>query len=153
MLPHMNGMEICRILRRESDVPIIMLTAKGAKENRIQGLDDGADDYMVKPFDPDELIVRIKAVLRRSRGQVQKIVTCGDLTIDVDSGEVHLEGRLIKLSAAQFAILSAFMHHPNTILTRTQLIEQAFNNNFEAYDRAIDTHIRRLRKLIHQDNF
>jgi len=153
MLPFLDGMDLCRILRRESEVPIIMLTAKGAKEDRINGLDGGADDYIVKPFDPDELVVRVKAVLRRYKGQVQSVLTCGKITLDENTRDVLIDGETVKLSQAQFAILSAFMHHPNILLTRSQLIEQAFNNEFESFDRAIDTHIRRLRKLINRDNF
>ncbi|MDA3811951.1 MAG: response regulator transcription factor [Spirochaetaceae bacterium] len=153
MLPRLNGMELCRILRRESDVPIIMLTARGAKEDRIDGFDEGADDYIVKPFDPDELVVRVKAVLRRSKGEIQNILTCGMLSLDESARQVSLNGKNIKLSKAQFDILITFMRHPNILLTRNQLIEQAFNNDFDAFDRAIDTHIRRLRKLIHIADF
>ncbi len=153
MLPRLNGMELCRILRMETDVPIIMLTSKGAKEDRISGLEGGADDYIVKPFDPDELVVRVKAVLRRSGGSVQNILTCGILSLNRDTSRVFLNDKEINLSHAQCAILSVFLHHPNIILTRNQLIEQAFDNNFEAYERAIDTHIRRLRKVINQEDF
>ena len=153
MLPRLNGMELCRILRRETEVPIIMLTAKGAKEDRINGLNEGADDYILKPFDPDELVVRIKAVLRRYKGSVQKILTCGILTLDEDTQQVSMNGELLKVSHAQFNILKAFMRHPNILLSRNQLIALAFNNEFEAFDRAIDSHIRRLRKLVHKDDF
>jgi DNA-binding response OmpR family regulator len=153
MLPRLGGMDLCRILRRESDVPIIMLTANGAKKDRINGLDEGADDYIVKPFDPDELVVRVRAVLRRSKGEVRKILTCGIITLDESAGQVSIEGEDINLTRAQFDILGTFMRHPNILLTRSQLIEQAFNNDFEAYERAIDTHIRRLRKLIHKESF
>jgi DNA-binding response OmpR family regulator len=153
MLPRLNGMELCRILRKESDIPIIMTTAKGAKEDKINGLNSGADDYMVKPFDPDELIVRILAVLRRYQGLVRTTLSCGYLTVDESSGQVLVEGREIHVSHAQFSILSVFMHYPNVILSRKQLIEQAFHNDFESYERAIDTHIRRLRKLIDIENF
>jgi DNA-binding response OmpR family regulator len=153
MLPQLNGMEICRILRQDSDVPIIMLTAKGRKEDKINGLDCGADDYITKPFDPDELVVRVKTVLRRSKGHVQKILSCGILSLDETTQKVLLDGQTIKLSKAQFDILSVFMRYPNVVLTRNQLIEQAFDNNFESFDRAIDTHIRRLRKIIHIHNF
>lgn len=153
MLPRLNGTELCRILRKESDVPIIMTTAKGAKEDRINGLEMGADDYIVKPFDPDELVVRVKAVLRRYSGAVQKILKCGILSLNSATEQFFLNDDEIKISHAQFAILSVFIHHPNIILTRTQLIQQAFDNNFEAYERAIDTHIRRLRKLINREDF
>jgi DNA-binding response OmpR family regulator len=153
MLPGLNGMDLCRIFRQESDVPIIMLTSKGRKEDRINGLDEGADDYITKPFDADELVGRVKAVLRRYRGHVQKTLSCGILYLNESTQEVSLDGQAIKLSRAQFDILSVFMRNPNIVLTRNQLIEQAFNNNFEAFDRAIDTHIRRLRKLIHKNEF
>jgi len=153
MLPGLSGEEICRQLRNESDVPIIMLTAKGSKSDKIGGLDGGADDYIVKPFDPDELIVRIKSVLRRYKGHVRKIINCGQLRMDTDTMELSVDGETISLSKAQYAIMVVFMNHPNIVLTRYQLIEQAFDNDFESFDRAIDSHIRRLRKLIHRVNF
>ncbi len=153
MLPGLDGMEICRILRNESDIPIIMLTARGAKRDKIDGLDSGADDYIVKPFDPDELIVRIKSVLRRYKGHFKKIIKCGLLHLDTETHEITLEGELISLSKAQYTIMAVFMNHPNIILSRNQLIDQAFDNDFEAFDRAIDSHIRRLRKLIHHENY
>jgi DNA-binding response OmpR family regulator len=153
MLPGLAGMKVCRILRFESDVPIIMLTAKGEQSDRVNGLESGADDYIVKPFDPDELVARAKAVLRRYNGRVQKILTCDNLVLDETTRHVMLEDRRIDLSQAQFAILAAFMRHPNQVLTRAQLIALAFNNDFGGSDRAIDTHIRRLRKLIHRDDY
>jgi DNA-binding response OmpR family regulator len=152
MLPKLDGMELCRILRQESDVPIIMLMAKGKQPDRILGLESGADDYIVKPFDPDELVARAKAVLRRSHGRVQSTLSCGNLTLDVSTQQARLADQPIDLSQAQFAVLSALLRHPNQVLSRAQLIALAFNN-FESSDRAIDTHIRRLRKLIHQGEF
>ena len=151
MLPSLDGMEICHILRRESDVPIIMLTAKGSQPDRINGLESGADDYIVKPFDAEEVVVRAKAVLRRVRGKVQQTVTCGDITLNETTQCVTIDEQPINLSHAQFALLSTFMRHPNQVLTRDQLIALAFNNDFDGFDRAIDTHIRRLRKQIHVD--
>ena len=153
MLPGMDGREICRILRRESDVPIIMLTARGAKSDKLDGLDGGADDYIVKPFDPDELIVRIKSVLRRYKGHFKISLECGHLHLDNETHEITLEGEPISLSKAQYTIMAVFMNHPNMILSRNQLIAQAFDNDYEAFDRAIDSHIRRLRKLIHRVNY
>lgn len=153
MLPRLDGMELCHILRRESDVPIIMLTAKGKQPDRIKGLEGGADDYIVKPFDPEELVARAKAVLRRFSGNVQQILTCGNITLDKTTRYVMLDDQPINLSQAQFAILATFMRHPNQVLTRDQLIALAFNNDFDGFDRAIDTHICRLRKLIHKDDF
>ena len=153
MLPGLNGKEICRIVRNESDVPIIMLTALGAKSDRINGLTGGADDYIVKPYDPDELVVRVKTILRRSGGFPRKNIKCGLLHLNEDTQEICVEGKPVQLSKAQYSIMAVFLSHPNSILTRNQLIEQAFNNDFESYDRAIDSHIRRLRKLIHRENY
>lgn len=153
MLPGLNGKEICRIVRNESDVPIIMLTALGAKRDRINGLTGGADDYIVKPYDPDELVVRVKTILRRSGGFPTKNIECGLLHLDEDTQEICVDGKSVQLSKAQYSIMAVFMRHPNSILTRNQLIEQAFHNDFESYDRAIDSHIRRLRKLIHRENY
>jgi len=153
MLPGMDGMEVCQILRMESDVPIIMLTAKGGQPDRVHGLERGADDYIVKPFDPDELVARAKAVLRRYHGRVQSTLSCSNLSLDESTHKVRWADQPIDLSQAQFAVLSALMRHPNQVLSRAQLITLAFNDNFEGTDRAIDTHIRRLRKIIHQDDF
>jgi DNA-binding response OmpR family regulator len=129
-----------------------MLTAKGRQPDRIHGLESGADDYIVKPFDPEELVARAKAVLRRYIGRVRQTLTCGILTLDETTQQVMLDDQPINLSQAQFAILAAFMRHPNQVLTRDQLISLAFDD-FDAFDRAIDTHIRRLRKLIHLADF
>ena len=148
MLPKLDGMQVCRILRRESSVPIIMLTARETRADRIAGLDTGADDYVVKPFDPDEVIARAKAVLRRVDDKVQQILTCGRITIDQATREVTVGGRRIDLSHTLFALLAAFMRHPRQVLSREQLIGLVFDGDFDAYDRAIDNHILRLRKQI-----
>ena len=128
MLPRLDGMQVCRILRRESAVPIIMLTAREAHADRISGLDSGADDYIVKPFDPDEVVARAKAVLRRVDDQVQQVLKCGAITIDDTTRQVTVDGRPINLSRAQFALLSAFVRHPNQVLTREQLITLALGD-------------------------
>ena len=148
MLPKLDGMQVCRILRRESSVPIIMLTARETRADRIAGLDTGADDYVVKPFDPDEVIARAKAVLRRVDDKVQQILTCGRITIDETTREVTVGGRRIDLSHTLFELLAAFMRHPRQVLSREQLIGLVFDGDFDAYDRAIDNHILRLRKQI-----
>lgn len=153
MLPKLNGIQICHTLRQKSDVPIIMLTAKGAQSERLKGLDYGADDYIVKPFDVEEVVSRCKAVLRRVRGKVRNTITCGLLTLDEASRTIHRGDIELFLSHAQFSITSAFMRHPNQVLSRNRLIEIAFANDFDAYDRAIDTYIRRLRRQIHIDGF
>ena len=151
MLPGLDGIELCRILRRESDVPIIMLTAREAHADRISGLESGADDYVVKPFDPEEVVARAKAVLRRVNDKVQQVLTCGHITIDEATQRVTVDERPISLSHAQFLLLSTFMRHPNQVLTRDQLIALAFNSDYDGYDRAIDNHIFRLRRQITVD--
>ena len=148
MLPGLDGMQVCRILRRESPVPIIMLTARETRADRIAGLDTGADDYVVKPFDPDEVIARAKAVLRRVGDEVQQVLTCGRITIDQATRDVTVGGRRVELSRTQFALLAAFMRHPRQVLSREQLIGLAFGDDFDAYDRAIDNHVLRLRRQI-----
>ena len=151
MLPRLDGVELCRILRRESDVPIIMLTAREAHAERIIGLDSGADDYIVKPFDPEEVIARAAAVLRRVKGKVQQVLTCGNITLNETTRMVTVNEEPVTLSQAQIALLSTFMRHPNQVLTRDQLISLTFNNDFDGFDRAIDNQILRLRRQINRD--
>ncbi len=148
MLPGLDGVEICRILRRESDVPIIMLTARETPAERIIGLDSGADDYIVKPFDPEEVVARAHAVLRRVRDRVQQVLTRGRITLDETTRSVTVDGEPVTLTQGQIALLSTFMRHPNQVLTRYQLILQTFGYDFEGYDRAIDSQVARLRKKI-----
>ena len=151
MLPRLDGVELCRILRRESDVPIIMLTAREAPAERVTGLDSGADDYIIKPFDPDEVIARAEAVLRRVKGRVQQVLTRDHITLNETTGAVTVDEEPVALSQAQLALLATFMRHPNQVLTREQLIALAFDNDFEGFDRAIDSQIARLRKQIGRD--
>ncbi|MCY3799961.1 MAG: response regulator transcription factor [Chloroflexi bacterium] len=151
MLPRLDGVELCRILRRESDVPIIMLTAREAPAERIVGLDSGADDYIVKPFDPEEVIARADAVLRRVKGRVQQVLTRDNITLNETTRSVTVDGEPVTLSQTQLALLSRFMRHPNQVLTRDQLISMAFNDDFAGFDRAIDNQVARLRKQINRD--
>ena len=150
-LPRLDGVELCRILRRESEVPIIMLTAREAPPERIMGLDSGADDYIVKPFDPDEVIARAAAVLRRVKDRVQQVLTRGNITLNETSGVVTVDGELVNLSQAQIALLATFMIHPNQVLSREQLLSLTFSDQFEGFDRAIDSQVARLRKEINRD--
>ena len=150
-LPRLDGVELCRILRRESDVPIIMLTAREAHAERIIGLDSGADDYIVKPFDPEEVIARADAVLRRAKGRVQKVLTRDNITLNETTRSVTINKEPVVLSQAQTALLSTFMRHPNQVLSRDQLISLTFNHEFHGFDRAIDSQIARLRKQISRD--
>ena len=151
MLPRLDGVELCRILRRKSDVPIIMLTAREAHAERVIGLDSGADDYVVKPFDPEELIARAQAVLRRVKDRVQQVLTQGDITLNESTRSVTVYGEPVDLSQAQIALLSTFMRHPNQVLTREQLISLTFNDEFDGFDRAIDSQVARLRRQIGRD--
>ena len=151
MLPRLDGVELCRILRRESEVPIIMLTAREAHADRIIGLDSGADDYIVKPFAPEEVIARAQAVLRRVKGKVQQVLTRGNITLNETEGRVTVDGEPLMLSQAQIALLSTLMRHPNQVLTRDQLISLSFNDEFDGVDRAIDSQIARLRRQLNRD--
>ncbi|MDE2765040.1 MAG: response regulator transcription factor [Chloroflexota bacterium] len=151
MLPRRDGVEVCRILRRESDVPIIMLTAREAHAERVVGLESGADDYVVKPFDPRELIARAQAVLRRVKDRVQQVLTRGHVTLNETTGIVTVDGEPVDLSQAQTALLSTFMRHPNQVLTREQLISLTFGDEFDGFDRAIDSQVARLRRQIGRD--
>ena len=116
---------------RESDVPIIMLTAREAHAERVIGLDSGADDYIVKPFDPEELIARAEAVLRRVKDKVQQVLTHGNITLNETTKSVTVNEAPVTLSQAQIALLSTFMRHPNQVLTRDQLISLTFSNEFD----------------------
>ena len=147
-LPRLDGVEVCKILRRESAIPIMMLTARETPAERIIGLDSGADDYIIKPFDPDEVVARAKAVLRRVRDRVQLVVTRGSITLNETTRSVTVDETSVELTQAQLALLSTFMHHPNQVLTRYQLITLTFGYDFDGYDRAIDSQIARLRKKV-----
>lgn len=150
MLPGLNGLEVCQRLRAESEVPIIMLTARDTQRDRVHGLDIGADDYIVKPFDPEELVARVKAVLRRVPGQRRPVQRVGVFELHAEEQQIYLEGNQLPLTAQQFALLATFMRNPNRVMTRERLITEAFED-FDGFDRAIDTHIRRLRRLIEHD--
>ena len=151
MLPRLDGVDLCNILRRESDVPIIMLTAREAPAERVIGLDSGAEDYIVKPFDPEEVIARAEAVLRRVKGRVQQVLRQGNITLNETTRSVTVDGEQVELSQAQIDLLSTFMRHPNQVLTRDQLISLTFNHEFHGFDRAIDSQVARLRKQISRD--
>ncbi len=148
MLPGLDGVELCRILRRESDVPIIMLTARDGHAERVIGLDSGADDYIVKPFDPEEVVARANAVLRRVTGRVQQVLTRDNITLNETTRSVTVNGEPVTLSQAQIALLSTFMRHPNQVLSRDQLTSLTSDRQFPGFDRAIDSQIARLRKQI-----
>jgi len=152
MLPGIDGFQICRTLRDESDVPIIMLTARTTDQDKLAGLDLGADDYVTKPFSPRELAARIRAVLRRlpgERGPAE--VIRGDLTIDFVKHKASLTGRSLNLTESEFKLLGVLALEPGRVFSRAQLIERALGYDFEGFDRTIDVHIRNLRRKLEPD--
>jgi DNA-binding response OmpR family regulator len=153
MLPGIDGMEICRSVRREADIPIIMLTAKGKEIDRIEGLEQGADDYVVKPFSPGELVARARAVLRRAQGKRERheVLCKGDICLEPANHHCTVNGKPVELSRIQFVLLEALMRHAGRALSREQLLGAAFAGDYDGFDRGIDAHIRRLRQRIEPD--
>ena len=149
MLPGIDGLEICRTLRKESDVPIIMLTAMTTDEDRLTGLDLGADDYVTKPFSPRELAARVRAVLRRIPGERgPDKISHGDLTVDFLKREALFNGRTLKLTPIEFKLLGAMVKEPGRVFSRAQIIEKALGYDFDGFDRTIDVHILKLRRKL-----
>ncbi|HYQ48333.1 MAG TPA: response regulator transcription factor [Thermodesulfovibrionales bacterium] len=154
MLPDMSGEELCGIFRESSDVPIIMLTAKSAEEDRVHGLGIGADDYMVKPFSPRELVARVKAHLRRAGKTRKKMLSYnkGRLRLDLERHEVVKEGTPLQLTLTEFKILTALAENHGRILSRNQIVNIVQGYDFEGYDRTIDAHVKNLRHKIEKDS-
>jgi len=150
MLPEISGWDVCRTLRKVSDVPIIMLTARDETTDKIVGLELGADDYLTKPFDPKELISRVKAVLRRfERKTVLKgQLTIADLSIDVEKRQVYRSDKAIELTPMEFELLRIMAENPGRVYSRMQLLDLIQGDAYEGYDRTIDSHIKNLRKKI-----
>jgi len=149
-LPELDGLEVCRTIRKQSNVPIIMLTARDEETDKIVGLELGADDYVTKPFSPRELAARVGAVLRRYREglkQGDKIVA-GDLRLDPEKHEVTYSGQALNLTAAEFKLLSVLARNPGRVYTRLQLMDSAFGESYEGYERTIDAHIKNIRQKI-----
>ena len=146
MLPGLDGLEVCRRIRAESDTPIIMLTAKGEDVDKIVGLELGADDYVTKPFNPRELVARVKAVLRRYEKGLEpaRVVRLGDLVIDPASREVTLKGNRLELRRKEFDLLLTLARHKNIVLTREQLLNLVWGYDFYGTTRTVDVHIARL---------
>ncbi len=153
MLPDITGEEICKKIRQDSDVPIIMLTAKSSEDSKINGLNIGADDYLIKPFSPRELLARIKAILRRTIVEIDnKIIKFNNgLSIDYDTPAVYKNNIEITLTPNEFKILSFLSKNNGKYFSREQLIDNAIGSSFDGYDRAIDSHIKNLRHKI-EDN-
>lgn len=156
MLPDLSGEEVCATIRKQSRVPIIMLTAKTMETDMLNGLNLGADDYITKPFSLKNLYARMQAVLRRSSDDLKPLAerfswNNGDLVVDYDRKEVHKKGKLIAVTPIEWKILSAFTKYPQKLFTREDLIEIAFDLDFAGYDRVVDTHVKNLRKKIEDD--
>jgi two-component system alkaline phosphatase synthesis response regulator PhoP len=153
MLPGMDGLDVCRALRRESDVPIIMLTARTEETDRLIGLEIGADDYISKPFSPRELVARVRTVLRRTQGGMRQpgILRVGQLEIDALGHNVSLAGHPIEITPNEFTILVTMAQHPGQTFTRAQLLDHLHGFAYEGYDRSIDSHIKNLRRKIEPD--
>lgn len=156
MMPGLSGEEVCRILRKRSRVPIIMLTAKADEDSVLRGLGLGADDYIAKPFRLKELHARIEAVLRRTGDDlvpltVKNAWNGGDLVVDFEKNLIQKKGRAVSLTPSELKILSALIKYPGKVFTRAELIETAFRDAFDGYDRAVDSHVKNLRQKI-EDN-
>ncbi len=146
MLPGLDGIEVCKRIREESSVPILMLTARDTVEDRVLGLDSGADDYVVKPFDIDELLARVRAQLRRSEHhQPKKILEFADLVMDTAARTVYRGGREIELTAREFDLLELFMRHPNQVISRAQIYDEIWDYDFGGESNIIEVYIRYLR--------
>jgi DNA-binding response OmpR family regulator len=152
MLPDIDGLEICRTLRRESDIPIIMLTARTTDRDKLAGLDLGADDYVTKPFSPKELAARVRAVLRRLPGERgPEEIKAGKLSMNFATHEVRFGGRPLNLTSIEFKLLGILAKEPGRVHSRTSLIEEALGYDFEGFDRTIDVHILNLRRKVEPD--
>ncbi len=149
-LPEMDGLDVCRALRRESDVPIIMLTARVEETDRLIGLELGADDYITKPFSPRELVARVRAVLRRVRGGVHTpgLIRVGDLEINLHGHRVARAGEAIRLTRSEFNLLAVLAQHPGQTFTRAQLLDRLHGVAYDGFDRSIDAHVKNLRQKL-----
>jgi two-component system OmpR family response regulator len=154
MLPEKSGLDVCRELRGRSDVPIIVLTARGEEADRVLGLELGADDYLAKPYSPRELLARIRAVVRRARGRAGpslEVVKVGGLVVDPGARRATYDGRDLALTGYEFALLEALAKRAGRVLSREQLMEMARGNAEESFDRSIDVHVSRLRHKLGDD--
>jgi len=157
MLPGTSGIEVCRQIKRQKHtrkVPVIMLTARGEEADRIRGLDTGADDYVVKPYSVNELIARVRALLRRTRpGSVGEVLTFGDLQLDSEQHKVTRNGKPIKLGPTEFRLLTTFMESPKRVWSRERLLDRVWGLDKDVDYRTVDVHIGRLRKALKQNGY
>jgi DNA-binding response OmpR family regulator len=152
-LPGMDGLDVCRALRRSSDVPIIMLTARIEETDRLIGLELGADDYVVKPFSPREIVARTRAVLRRAEGEPVRpdVLISGELSLDLIRRTAMLADETLELTTMEFDLLVLLVMHPGQVFTRIQLLERLQEHTYPGYERTIDVHIKNLRKKLGDD--
>ncbi len=148
MLPGMDGLEVCRRLRAAGSVPILMLTAKDTIQDRVQGLDAGADDYLVKPFELDELLARVRALLRRTQPDRAQVLSFADLSLDTGSRQATRNGRLISLTAKEYDLLELFLRHPRQVLTREMIFDRVWGYDFGGESNVLDVYIRYLRQKL-----
>jgi DNA-binding response OmpR family regulator len=149
MMPKVDGLDVCRVLRADDEVPIIMLTARSTEDDLLLGLDLGADDYLTKPYNPRELVARVRTVLRRTRSRAEgEVYRVGELEIDPIRHEIRLAGRLVDVTPAEFKILACLAASPGRAFSRQQLLEHAFGFDHYVFDRTIDVHVMNLRKKI-----
>jgi two-component system, OmpR family, alkaline phosphatase synthesis response regulator PhoP len=151
-LPDQDGLDVIRAVRATSKVPIVVLTARGDESDRVVGLELGADDYVVKPFSPKELVARVRAVLRRATDEApREVIRAADVTLDIAKLRVTVADRAVDLTATEFQLLVALARSPGRVLTRSQLLDAVRGVAFESYERAIDTHIKNIRRKIEPD--
>jgi two-component system catabolic regulation response regulator CreB len=146
-LPDIGGFALCRELRRGRDLPVIFLTARGAEADRVLGLELGADDYVAKPFSPRELVARVRAVLRRSRGKVQN---AAGFEHDAEGHRIFFRGRLLELTRYEYGLLAALLQRPGAILSRAQLMDRVWGQDSDTSDRSVDTHVKTLRAKLRE---
>jgi DNA-binding response OmpR family regulator len=154
MLPRVDGLDVCRILRSESKVPIIMLTAKTTEEDKLVGLDLGADDYVTKPFSPREMVARVRAVLRRVHTEEDEgpgELVFGDMVVDFVRHEARIDGESIHLTPKEFRLLETMAKQPGRVFSRLELLEHAFGFDYGGFERTVDVHVMNLRKKIEPD--
>jgi len=153
MLPGMDGWEVCRALRRESDVPVIMLTARSEESDQVVGLELGADDYISKPFSPRTLVARVRALLRRTQGRMKPpvMIRSAGLEIDLQGHRVQVDGNDVHLTPNEFKLLAALARHPGQLFSREQLVDHLHGDSFNSFDRSIDSHIKNLRRKLETD--
>lgn len=154
MMPAMDGLDVTRVLRQDSDVPIIMLTARSTEDDLLLGLDLGADDYITKPFSPRELAARVRTVMRRrsAAAEPDQVLRIGELLVDPLRHQVQIKGQEVVVTPKEFAILAALARHPGRAFTRTQLLQAAFGFDYDGLERTVDVHVLNLRKKIEVDH-